>query len=144
MLAVDPGSKRVGLAVSDELGITAQPLASIPAEPAEDLPGRLAAVAKELGAAEVVVGLPRRLDGSEGPEARGARDLAASLGAAAGLPVTMVDERLTTAAAERHLVRSGLRRARRREVVDEVAAVIILQGFLATRAPRAGTGRPDA
>ncbi|MGH7904634.1 MAG: Holliday junction resolvase RuvX, partial [Candidatus Dormibacteraceae bacterium] len=66
MLAVDPGSKRVGLAVSDPLGLTAQPLAAIPAEPGDDLARRIASVARAVGATEVVVGLPRRLDGGLG------------------------------------------------------------------------------
>ena len=133
MLAVDPGAKRVGLAISDELGVTAQPLSAIPAAPGEDLHRRIAEVARGLTATEIVVGLPRRLDGSEGPEAKDARRLAAAIREATGLRVAMVDERLTTVAAERHLVGAGVRRARRRRLVDGVAAALILEGYLAAR-----------
>ena len=76
VLAVDPGSRRVGLAVSDPTGTIAQPLATIPAEPRETLAERLAAMAKAKEAARIVVGLPRRMDGTFGPEAKAALDLA--------------------------------------------------------------------
>jgi putative Holliday junction resolvase len=135
VLAIDPGSKRIGLAVSDPLGKIAQPLTQIPAEPAETLPGRLAELARELEAESVVVGLPRRMDGSSGPEARAARELAARLRQDTGLPVTLVDERLTSVAAERALLAAGHRRRRRRELTDAVAAALILQTFLESRGP---------
>jgi putative Holliday junction resolvase len=135
VLAIDPGSKRIGLAVSDPLGKIAQPLTQIPAEPAETLPGRLVELARELEAESVVVGLPRRMDGSSGPEARAARELAARLRQDTGLPVTLVDERLTSVAAERALLAAGHRRRRRRELTDAVAAALILQTFLESRGP---------
>ncbi len=97
VMAVDPGSKRVGLAMSDPTGTIAQAL---------------------------------RLDGTHGPEAAAARRLAHSLRQVSGLPVEMVDERLTTAAAERSLIAGGVRRAKRRLTVDRVAATILLQGHL--------------
>jgi putative Holliday junction resolvase len=135
VLAIDPGSKRIGLAVSDPLGKIAQPLTRIPADPAETLPGRLAELARELEADLVVVGLPRRMDGSSGPEARAARELAARLRQDTGLPVTLVDERLTSVAADRALLAAGHRRRRRRELTDAVAAALILQTFLESRGP---------
>jgi putative holliday junction resolvase len=133
VLAVDPGSRRVGVAVSDPTGTIAQPLTALPAEPAASLPERLAALAREQEASELVVGLPRRMDGSLGPEAREARALAERLRSASGLSVTLVDERLTSAAAERALLASGARRARRRQLSDQVAAALILQTYLDRR-----------
>jgi putative Holliday junction resolvase len=129
-MAVDPGSKRVGLALSDPTGTIAQALATIPAEPAATLPSRLAEIARLQEAERIVVGLPLRLDGTHGPEAAAARRLAHGLGQASGLPVEMVDERLTTAAAERSLIAGGVRRAKRRLAVDRVAATLLLQGHL--------------
>jgi putative Holliday junction resolvase len=139
-MAVDPGSKRVGLALSDPTGTIAQALATIPAEPGDTLAPRLAEIAKSRDAQRIVVGLPLRLDGTHGPEAAAARRLAHSLRQATGLPVEMVDERLTTAAAERSLIAGGVRRAKRRLSVDRVAATLLLQGHLDGRA-RAGSIR---
>lgn len=133
VLAVDPGTRRVGVAVSDPTGTIAQPLTVLPAEPAGSLPERLAALAREHEASELVVGLPRRMDGSLGPEAREARALADRLRLASGLGVTLVDERLTSAAAERALLAGGLSRARRRQLSDQVAAALILQTYLDRR-----------
>lgn len=133
MLAIDPGARRVGLARSDETETIAEPLATLPAEPDETLVDRLAAAAREAGASELVVGLPRRLDGSAGPEAQAARQLAHALRQATGLRVTLVDERLTTVQAERSLVASGVRRQKRRASIDKVAATLILQSYLARR-----------
>jgi putative holliday junction resolvase len=129
-LAVDPGSKRVGLAVSDPTGTIAQALPTVPAEPEATLASRLAEVAKTHDARRIVVGLPLRLDGTHGPEAAAARRLAHGIRQASGLPVMMVDERLTTAAAERSLIAGGVRRAKRRLSVDGVAATLLLQGHL--------------
>jgi putative pre-16S rRNA nuclease len=132
VLAVDPGTVRVGLARTDESGTLAVPIGTVDAEPAETLVARLAAVAAEIGAERLVVGHPRRLDGSEGDEARAARDLAHRLRQVSRLPVTLVDERLTTAQAERALLAAGARRAARRRHVDATAATLILQQFLAS------------
>lgn len=129
-MAVDPGSRRVGIALSDPTGTIAQPLSTVPAEPAATLVERLAALAREREATRIVVGLPRRMDGGLGREAKAARELAAELGRATGLPVTMVDERLTSVAAERALLAGGASRARRRQLSDQVAATLILQSFL--------------
>jgi putative Holliday junction resolvase len=135
-MAVDPGSKRVGLAVSDPTETIAQALTTIPAEPAATLASRLAEIAKAQDARRIVVGLPLRLDGTHGPEAAAARRLAHGLRQASGLPVEMVDERLTTAEAERSLIAGGVRRAKRRLSVDGVAATLLLQGHLDSK--RAG------
>lgn len=130
VLAVDPGSKRVGLAVSDPSGTIAQPLTTVAAEPRETLAARLADLAREQDAGRIVVGLPRRLDGSDGPEALAARSLATELRRAARLPVELVDERLTTAAAERSLLAGGMHRQKRRANIDRVAAALLLQTHL--------------
>jgi putative pre-16S rRNA nuclease len=136
VLGIDPGTKRVGIALSDPTGTVARPLSWIPAEPESTLVERLVAMIEEQGAEELVVGLPRRLDGSQGPEAKAARQLAASLRQATRLPITLVDERLSSAAAERALIAAGERRARRRQLSDQVAAALILQGHLDSRARR--------
>lgn len=130
VLAVDPGSKRVGLAVSDPTATIAQPLRWVPAEPLATLSERLAEIARSLEVEAMVVGLPKRLDGSSGPEAKAAKELAERLRADTGLEVVMVDERLTSAAAERSLLVQGHRRRRRRDLSDAVAAALILQTHL--------------
>ena len=138
VLAVDPGRRRVGVAVSDPTGTVATPLGFVPAEPLASLPQRLIALAREREAEALVVGLPRRLDGSEGPEARAARGLASQLRKLSGLPVTLVDERLTSVAAERALLATGERRARRRQLSDQVAAALLLQQHLDARRQTGG------
>jgi putative Holliday junction resolvase len=136
ILAIDPGSKRVGLALSDPTATIAQALATLPAEPAGTLATRIAQVARTNDAARIVVGLPRRLDGSRGPEAKAAQHLADAIRNESGLPVELVDERLTTVAAERSLIEGGVRREKRRLAVDRVAATLMLQAHLDRR--RAG------
>ena len=108
----------------------------MPAEPAATLPARIASLARESEAARIVVGLPKRMDGSRGPEAKAAQRLADSIRAESGLPVELVDERLTTVAAERSLIADGVRRDKRRLSVDRVAATLMLQAHLDRR--RAG------
>ena len=140
VLAIDPGSKRVGIAISDPTGTVATPLGWLPAEPRATLPERLARRAREEAASELVVGLPWRLDGSQGPEAHAARQLAAELRRVSRLPVFLVDERLTSVAAERALLAAGEKRRRRRELSDQVAAALLLQGHLDSKS---GSGRRD-
>jgi len=129
-MAVDPGSVRVGIAVSDPLGIVAQPHSTLAAEPRATLTERLVALARSLEVEELVVGLPYRMDGSEGPEAKAARVLAQELRRGSRLPVSLVDERLTSVAAERALLAGGKRRRDRRRLSDQVAAALILQTHL--------------
>jgi putative pre-16S rRNA nuclease len=147
ILAVDPGSKRVGVAVSDPTATIAQALTTIPAEPAATLPSRLAEIARAHEAGRIVVGLPRRLDGKRGPESAAAEQLADSIRRASGLPVELVDERLTTVAAERSLIEGGVRREKRRLTVDRVAAALMLQAHLDRRKTladnAAGTRKDD-
>jgi putative Holliday junction resolvase len=136
ILAIDPGSKRVGLALSDPTATIAQALATVPAEPAGTLVARIAEIARTSEAARIVVGLPRRLDGSRGPEAMAAQALADAIRKESGLPVELIDERLTTVAAERSLIAGGVRREKRKLSVDRVAATLMLQAHLDRR--RAG------
>lgn len=130
VLAVDPGSKRVGLALSDPTGTIAQALSTVPAEPADSLAARLAEIAIAQDARRIIVGLPLRMNGRHGPEAAAAQALATALRTASGLPVELVDERLTTAAAERSLIAGGVRRDKRKLSVDKVAATLLLQAHL--------------
>ena len=134
ILAVDPGTRRVGLALSDPSGTIASPLGAVPAEPPESLPERLANAAREHEAERIVVGLPVELDGKRGPAAVAAERLATQLRRASGLPVEMMDERLTTAAAERTLIDAGMPREKRKKAVDSVAASLLLQTYLERKA----------
>jgi len=136
ILAVDPGSKRVGVALSDPTETIAQALATVPAQPEESLPRRLAVIARSHEAERIIVGLPLRLDGTHGPEAAAARRLADAIRRESRLPVELVDERLTTAAAERALIAGGVKREQRRQGVDRVAATMLLQGHLDHRRRR--------
>ena len=133
-LGVDVGTVRVGLAGSDETGVIATPLRTVPRQPSARLWREVKEVVEARLPARIVVGLPRRLDGSEGDSAADARLVADQLHARTGLPVEMWDERFTTAAAERSLIAAGQRRAQRRRSVDAVAATLLLQSWLDSRA----------
>jgi putative holliday junction resolvase len=121
----------VGVAVSDELGLTAQPVLTLERRrnPREDLRS-LARLARRFGVAGIVVGLPLHLSGEESPQARKTRAFAEQLGALTGLPIHFEDERLTTEAAHAILYEAGRKRQTHRGVVDQVAATVVLQGFL--------------
>jgi len=128
ILAVDPGSVRVGLAVSDETETLATPLDTLRA--GSGLAAEVVRAARRCHAGLVIVGLPRRLDGSEGPEAREARQLAESV-RTAGMPVEVWDERFTSRMAEHAIAgRRGKGGAERRRRVDQAAAAILLQSYL--------------
>jgi putative Holliday junction resolvase len=127
VLGVDYGTRRVGLAISDELRITARPL-DVVARP--DVIEYVERLAQEMKIAKIVVGLPVSLGGSEGGSAEGARLLGRQLNEATSLPVDFLDERFTSRMAERALLESGMKRRGRRQTVDKVAAAIILQEYL--------------
>lgn len=133
ILALDVGEKRIGLAVSDPLGITAQGLMVLTRQNQESDLSRLREVAREYQVQEILVGLPRHMDGRPGKQADAVLELARTLGESLGIPVTPWDERLTTMQAERVLIQADLSRQRRRRVVDQVAAVLILQSYLEYR-----------
>jgi putative pre-16S rRNA nuclease len=138
VLAIDPGSKHVGLAISDPTGTVATPLPPLAAAPEATLVERLAAAAREQQAARLVVGLPRNLDGSLGTAGQAARVLSQRLAKATRLPVDLVDERLSSVAAERTLIAGGVRRARRKQLTHGVAAALILEAWLQSEAGRRG------
>lgn len=129
VLALDPGTRRVGVAVSDPLGISAQPHGVLDAL-APDFMDQVVRLGVELGVERIVVGLPVSLNGTEGPAAAAARGFAAEVARATGLPVDLLDERFTTVSAERVLVQAGLSGRRRRAVRDRVAAAVLLQSYL--------------
>lgn len=133
ILAVDLGKARTGLAVCDEGEILASPVAVITQYNREKLAQEVAAKARELAVGELVVGLPRNMDGSEGESAQGAREFAAVLGELTGLPVVLRDERLTTVTAHGYLNDTNTRGKKRKAVVDAVAAVVILEEYLPFR-----------
>jgi putative Holliday junction resolvase len=133
-LGVDLGEVRIGLALSDPLGVIAQPLETLSrVGPRRDV-GAIAALVDRHEVSTVVIGLPRLLSGAEGEAARGAREFARRLESRLrGVGVELWDERLTTAQAERTMISGGVRRARRKQRVDALAAVLILQSFLDAR-----------
>lgn len=133
VLGVDYGTKRIGLAVSDGLGITARPLRVVEAE---SFAGEIGSIVAELDIVRVVVGLPTSLAGVEGESAEGARALADAIAAEVDLPVELADERFTTTRAEELLGRSERDRRKRRERVDAVAAAVMLQSWLDARRGR--------
>lgn len=130
ILALDPGTKRVGVAVSDELKMIAQPLEYVAAAPFAKLLGRLKEILREKQVELILIGMPRNMDGSYGPAALKAQEFAAALRDAVAVPIQMWDERLTSAQAQRFLIQGGVRRAQRKEKVDKTAAAILLQSYL--------------
>jgi len=134
-MGLDVGTKTVGVAISDALGITAQGVTTVRRTNLKADLRALSELAREYEVDRVVVGLPLNMDGTEGPRARASRDFAASVEKALGLPAELWDERLSTVAANRALLEADVSRARRKQVVDQVAATFILQGWLDARAP---------
>jgi putative Holliday junction resolvase len=130
-LAIDVGSKRIGVAVSDELGLTAQPVLTLERRRnrREDLRS-LARLCRRFAVSGIVIGNPLKLDGQPSPQAEKVRAFATELGELSGLPIHMWDERLTTHEAHQLLYESGHARQTHRRVVDQVAATLILQSFL--------------
>ena len=130
ILALDVGEKRVGAAVSDPLGFSAQPLAVLPRRPHREFLKALADLAGRHQAGLVLLGLPRRTDGRLGPEAQRVLALAGEITAKLGLACVTWEEWFTTQAAARLLAAEGLRREKQRQVVDKTAAALILDGYL--------------
>ncbi len=130
ILGLDLGERRVGVAVSDSLGLTAQPVGTLEITGDRDLLARIGALVREHEISRVVVGLPLNQDGSEGPRATRVLDLAGRIGATLGLPVETVDERFSSIEATR-VLRDAPRKVRRQKgSVDRIAAAIILQNYL--------------
>ena len=130
ILALDHGTKRIGVAVSDETKSIAQPLEYIPAEPFADFLARLKHLLIEKEIDLVLIGLPRNMDGSYGPAAQKVEAFVAVLKTAITVPIKMRDERLTSVMANRILIQGGVLRDKRKEKVDKMAAAILLQSYL--------------
>ena len=133
ILGVDHGQARIGLAISDELGMLAHPLETVAAQPKEAALKRIAQLAQEKDVSAVVVGLPRHMSGASGSAAAEVEAFAAKLRPLLHCQVVMWDERLTTTAAHRALRDAGKKTRATRGVVDQVAAQMILQGYLDSR-----------
>jgi len=130
ILALDHGTKRIGVAVSDETKTIAQPLEYVSAEPFADFLARLKQLLIEKEVDLVLIGLPRNMDGSYGPAAQKIEAFVAVLKTAITVPIKTWDERLTSAQANRVLIQAKVRRDKRKEKVDKMAAAILLQSYL--------------
>ncbi len=130
ILALDHGTKRIGVAVSDETKTIAQPLEYIPAEPFADFLERLKKILTEKEVDFILIGMPRNMDGSYGPAAQKVQEFVAVLKAEIEVPIKTWDERLTSAQANRILIQGHVRRDKRKEKVDKMAAAILLQSYL--------------
>lgn len=135
MLALDLGRKRIGLAISDELGLTAQGLPTLQRTRIRDDLAQLARLASERGVQRFLIGYPLHMSGREGRGAAFARDFGQRLHAFTGLPVDYWDERLTTVEAQRVLRESGVGLEKRMQAVDRLAAVLLLESYLDRAAP---------
>src|SRR5271169_4720794 len=122
ILALDHGTKRIGIALSDELKMIATPLEFIPAEPFADFLARLKEIIREKEVELILVGMPRNMDGSYGPAALKVQEFVAVLKDKIAVPIRTWDERLTSAQAQRFLIQGGVRREKRKEKVDKTAA----------------------
>jgi putative Holliday junction resolvase len=133
IMCLDIGTKTIGIAVSDELGITAQPLKTLSRKTEEEDIEALKRLIGELKVTEVVVGLPKRTDGSLGQAAISVLEFAEKLKSAIPQPIHTWDERFSTVAVTRTLLAGDASRAKRKKVVNHLAAAYILQGFLDSR-----------
>lgn len=133
IMAVDLGLKRTGLAISDPREMLASPIGTLEEWDLDRLARRIAEEATRQGAELLVVGHPRNMDGSRGDSAKRAEDFAATLQELTGLPTRLWDERMTTVSAIGYLNQTDVRGKKRKQVVDTVAATIILQDFLDSR-----------
>ena len=130
ILGLDVGSKTIGVAVSDELVITAQGVTTLTRKELSDDSAQLLKVVEEYKAERIVVGLPKNMNGTLGPAAQMVLSLIEELQKSVTLPIVTWDERLSTMAAERTLLEADVSRKKRKQVIDKVAAILILQGYL--------------
>ena len=130
ILALDHGTRRIGVAVSDELKFIATPLEYILAEPLEDFFVRLKQIITDKEVELILIGMPRNMDGSYGPAALKVQEFVAALKNEIAIPLKTLDERLTTVQANRSLLQANVRRDKRKEKVDMTAAAILLQSYL--------------
>ncbi len=135
ILALDPGTVRVGVAISDELRMMARPLEFIPAEPFTALVDRVKELIRDQQVELIVVGMPRNMDGTYGEAAAKAREFVAALKDVILVPIRTWDERLTTVSAAKALRSGGTKASQQRGKIDAAAAAILLQGYLDSLAP---------
>jgi putative holliday junction resolvase len=129
-MALDHGTRRIGVAVSDELKMIASPLEYIPAEPMPKVIERLQQLIAEKQVELILVGMPRNMDGTYGPAAQKVNDFITDVQVHISTPIKQWDERLTSVMANRALLQGNVRRADRKEKVDKMAAAILLQSYL--------------
>ncbi|MCY0875965.1 MAG: Holliday junction resolvase RuvX [Firmicutes bacterium] len=129
-LGVDYGDARIGIALGDPLGLTAQSYEVIDCRRVRDPIGRISQIAREHEVDVIVMGLPRNMNGTYGERAEKTRIFAQEVALSTGLPVEWMDERLSTVGANRSLLEGDVSRAKRRQVIDKVAATLILQAYL--------------
>lgn len=134
IMALDYGTRRVGVAVSDELGMLARPLGYLPAEPRERFLEELRRLVREQGVQRIIVGVPRNMDGTYGPAAAKVRAWMEELRQVLDVPLVPWDERLTTVQAQRLLHEAGRNTRKQRARIDSSAAAVLLQSYL-DRAP---------
>lgn len=144
MLAVDLGTKNIGTAVSDSLGITVRPVETIRVSSLERSLERLKFLVEELEVEAVVVGVPLRMDGTQGEASAKAERFAERLRARLSVPVYTQDERLTSYEAEQMMIERGFSREQRRARSDEFAAMIILQDYLSAAGRQTDSGRTES
>jgi len=130
VLGLDIGSKRIGVAISDALGVIAQSLLVLDRKEDEKTLKDLERIVLEKEVKEIVVGLPLNMDASHGPQAKGAAAFADILREKLNIPVTLWDERMSTMEVERVMIQGGASRAKRKQKIDKLAAQIILQNYL--------------
>ena len=130
ILAIDHGTKRMGIAISDELGVIAQPLEFILAEPFAEFLSRLREIIRDQQVELILVGMPRNMDGSYGPAALKVQEFIAVLKASVTIPIKPIDERLTSVQAHRLLSEAEVRGRQRKGKVDKSAAAVLLQSYL--------------
>lgn len=136
IMGLDVGEKRIGIAISDPMGWTAQGHSVLTRKILADDLNRIKAVCSEYEVEKVIIGMPRNMNGTEGPKAQEIREFAEVLKDVLQVPIDFWDERLTTRSAERVLIEADVSRQKRKNVIDKLAAVNILQGYLDRMAHR--------
>jgi len=139
VLCLDLGEKRIGVAISDPEGILASPLSIIESRQDDSAIGQIVVLALELQVERIIVGLPRSLDGTEGPQAQIVRNFVENLKSLVDVPVDVWDERLSTVAANRMMAEARVKKKKKKEKRDAIAAAIILQSYLDAE-PEQGRG----
>ncbi|MCI3923684.1 Holliday junction resolvase RuvX [Paenibacillus sp. TRM 82003] len=136
IMGIDYGDRHIGVAVSDELFLTAQGVSTVRNSRDERMLNDIGALAEKYGVGEIVVGLPKNMNGSIGPRGQIAEAFAEALRTKLGLPVTLWDERLTTMSAQRTLIEADVSRKKRKEVIDKMAAALILQNYMDSKSTK--------